>query len=271
MKSIRALFNPSIDDSLSNRQILSLIGLAALVSLLMFLVPWLSPLNYPFRWLLTIVHELGHGITALLTGGQFIRFEIASNGSGLAYTSGGWRFLVIPAGYLGVALFGAVLILLGRSYRWSRITLLVIGGLVVLFSLRYGVPGIFTARFVNGLLTSFSGLVLGGFLVWVAIKAAPGWIIFWLHLIAIQAGLTTFSDLATVFGLSLRFFHAPANDARSMAELTYIPAPIWAALWALIALVLIGGAIWLNWLKPAGSHLTLPNRPAAKYFLDDLP
>jgi hypothetical protein len=69
-----------------------------------------------------------------------------------------------------------------------------------------------------------------------------------LHLVAIQAALTAFSDLATVMGLSLRFFDAPANDAQSMAELTFIPAIIWALLWAIVAVALIGGAIWATWL-----------------------
>ncbi|MBI1878520.1 MAG: M50 family metallopeptidase [Chloroflexi bacterium] len=97
------------------------------------------------------------------------------------------------------------------------------------------------------MLATLGGLIFGGFFVWVAIKATPGWIIFLLHLVAIQAGLTAFSDLVTVMGLSLRFFTAPANDAQSMAELTFIPAIIWAMLWAMVAVVLIGGAIWVTW------------------------
>jgi len=36
-----------------------------------------------------------------------------------------------------------------------------------------------------------------------------------------------------------------------MAELTLIPAVVWALFWAIIAFVLIGGAIWLTWLAPA--------------------
>ncbi len=248
--SLSALFSTAKDQSLTTRQILSLIGLAGLVTALLVLVPWFSFLNYPFRLFLTLIHELSHGLAAMLTGGRFIRFEVFPHGAGLAYTAGGWRLVIVPAGYLGVALFGAALIMLGRSYRWSRLALAVIGGAVILFSLRYGGPSIFTARFVNGLLTTFSGLFFGGFFLWVAYKATPGWIVFWLHLVAIQAGLLAFSDLATLFGLSLRFFNAPANDAQSMAEITFIPAPVWAVLWAISALVLIGGAIWLTWLAP---------------------
>ncbi|MCK6628713.1 MAG: M50 family metallopeptidase [Anaerolineae bacterium] len=246
--NIKSLFDSSVREEFSSHQTLTLIGLAGLVSLLMAFIPWLDWLNYPFRLLLTMVHELGHGLAALLTGGEFIRFVIFPSGAGLAYTAGGWRWVIVPAGYVGVAVFGAILIRLDRSQQWSRMALAVIGGLMGLLSLRYGVPSIISSDFLSGLLTTVSGLVFGGFFIWVALKARPGWIVFLLHLVAIQAGLTAFSDLMTVMGLSLNFFNAPANDARSMAELTFIPAIIWAVLWAGLAAVLIGGAIWVTWV-----------------------
>lgn len=250
MNSIQSLFSPSRKDDFTTRQTLTLIGLAGSATLLMGIMPWLGWLNYPFRLLLTIVHELGHGLTALSTGGAFINFVVHPNGAGLAHTAGGWRSFVVPAGYLGVALFGAVLILLGRSHRWSRIALGVIGVGMILLSLRYGIPGIFSSYLLSGVLTTFSGIIFGGLFLWVAIRAAPGWIIFLIHLIAIQAVLTAFSDLFALIGLSTRF-NMPENDAQSMAELTFIPAVVWAILWVIVALVLIGGAIWLTWLRPA--------------------
>jgi hypothetical protein len=207
-------------------------------------------LNYPFRLLLTIVHELGHGLAALLTGGDFLNFVVHPNGAGLAHTAGGWRIVVIPAGYLGVALFGSVLILIGRNHRWSRIALGVIGAGMIFFSIRYGIPSIFAGYIASGLLTTLSGFIFGGLFVWVAIKAAPGWIIFLTHFIAIQAILIAFSDLFGLIGISTNFFNAPENDAKSMAELTFIPAIVWAVLWAVLALGLIGWSIWFTWLKP---------------------
>lgn len=250
--NLKPLFNASVREDFSPQQTLSLIGLAGLATLLMAFIPWLGWLNYPFRLLLTMVHELGHGLAAMLTGGTFIRFVVFPNGAGLAYTAGGWRWVIVPAGYVGVALFGAALIRLGRSHQWSRLALAVMGGLMGLFSLRYGMPSIISGDFLNGLLTTVSGLAFGGFFAWVALKATPGWIVFLLHLVAIQAGLTAFSDLMTVMGLSLNFFNAPANDARSMAEMTLIPAIVWAVLWAGLAAVLIGGAIWMTWVRGDG-------------------
>lgn len=249
MTSLKTLFSPHHRAEFSPQQTLTLIGLAGFTSLLLAFVPWLGLLNYPFRLLLTMVHELGHGLAALLTGGSFIRFVVFPNGAGLAYTSGGWSFVVIPAGYVGLALFGAGLILLGRSHRWSRTALAIIGGGMMVLAARYGLPSVFSGQFLSGLLTTVSGLIFGGLFLWVALKAAPGWIVYLLHLVAIQAGLTAFSDLLALIGLSARYFNAPANDAQSMAELTFIPAVVWALLWAGLALLLIGGAIWATWLN----------------------
>jgi hypothetical protein len=237
---------------LSSRQALGLIGLAALVSIVLLALPWLG---YPFRLLITMVHELGHGLAAILTGGDFVRFVVYPNGAGLAYTSGGWRLVVIPAGYLGVALFGAGLIWLGRSARWSRIALGVIGTVMMLFSLRYGAPTLFAGEFLAGLLTIFSGVIFGGLFWLAALKAPVGGVVFVLHLIAFQAAITALSDLVGLIGLSARFFNAPENDAMSMAQLTYIPAIVWALLWAVVAFALVGGAVWVTWLKPALTSL----------------
>jgi hypothetical protein len=235
---------------LTTKQTIGVIGLAGVISLLLTIVPVVGVLNYPFRLLITFVHELGHGLAAVLTGGEFIRFVVEPTGAGLAYTAGGWRWLVIPAGYLGVALFGALLIILGRSYRWSRIGLALIGALLIYFSLWYGAPSIWSGDMMAGLLTVISGAIFGALILFVALKASPGWIIFLLHFIAIQAGLLAFADLMMLIGLSTRFFDMPNNDALSMAELTLIPALVWAVLWAGMALLIIGGAIWFTWIRP---------------------
>jgi len=230
-----------------------IVGLAALAALALVLVPGLGLLSYPFRLLITIVHELSHGLVALLTGGAFLRFVVFPNGEGVAYTAGGWRLLVIPAGYLGSALFGASLIHLGRSVRWSRAAMAALGAAVLLLSLRYGLPSIATVQWSSGVITVVAGLAIGAGFLWVARKAATAWVLFLTNLVAIQAGLTAFSDLFALIDLSSRFAGAPATDARAMSELTLVPALVWAVLWALAALALIGAALWRTWLAPKPS------------------
>ena len=250
MSNIKALFNPSDGQELSTQQILGLIGLAALTAAAITWVPIINWLDYPFRLLLTIVHELSHGLAAILTGGHFRNFIIAPTGSGLTYTAGGWRLIVIPAGYLGVAVFAAGLIILGRSRRWSRIALGVIGAAMILFSLWFGLPTQASVQaVVNSMLGIAMGVIFGAIFLKIALRAGDGLVIFFLHLLAIKAGFTAFSDLFAVIGLSTRPGPVPHTDAHSMAELTHLPAVFWGLVWAAIALVLIGGAIWVTWLK----------------------
>jgi hypothetical protein len=247
MDKVITLFE-SQQDEFSPQQTFSLIGLAALTALIITLVPIINLLNYPFRLLLTIVHELGHGIAAILTGGDFHNFVISPNGAGLAYTSGGWRFAVIPAGYLGVAIFAALLIMLGHSHRWSRLALGLIGGLMLLMSCWYGRPAEPSFGAVLGsFLTVSTGILLGGVFVRVALKATAATIIFFTHLIAIKAGFTAFSDILGVVGLNLSTTHP--NDALSMAQLTGIPAVIWALVWIVMAFIIIGLAIKTTWFS----------------------
>ncbi|MEM7479939.1 MAG: M50 family metallopeptidase [Acidobacteriota bacterium] len=236
---------PSRD--LPRAEVLKLIGLAAVVAVLLAWVPWLSALAFPFRLLLTTVHELGHGLAALLTGGEFQRFWIAPDGSGLAYTAGGWRWLIVPAGYLGAALFGAVLVLLGRRPRAGRFALIAIGGAMVLLTVRYGVPNLLSGDLGAGLLTVVAGCGIGLLLLFVGLRTSARWVVFTVHLIAIEAALFALDDLRVLVGLSTGL--GGANDARSMAEMTWIPAVVWALLWGAVAGAMIGFAVYRAWLR----------------------
>ena len=69
---------------------------------------------WPLNLFAVFIHELCHGLVALATGGQFSHFIMERDG-GVAYTIGGRRFFVIPAGYVGTALFGAVLLYLTNT------------------------------------------------------------------------------------------------------------------------------------------------------------
>ncbi len=71
--------------------------LIAAVAFVVVLIVWqtstLEGLLYPMRLLVSLIHELGHGLTAILTGGQFLGFEVFPNGAGLARLQGGSPFL----------------------------------------------------------------------------------------------------------------------------------------------------------------------------------
>ena len=73
-----------------------LVGLAVLTLALLVLwqIPYFGFVVYPFRLFGTFVHELGHGLAALATGGHFERFTVSPDLSGLAWSSGGIRFVI---------------------------------------------------------------------------------------------------------------------------------------------------------------------------------
>lgn len=97
--------------------------------------PYGREILYPFTLLSTWVHEMGHGLTAILVGGRFESLQIYGNASGLAYTSTGSglaRALVCAGGLLGPPLAGCLFLSLSR--RLSRLLLLSLA-VVMLLSL----------------------------------------------------------------------------------------------------------------------------------------
>jgi len=56
------------------------------------------------------VHEMGHAIMCWITGGSVKAIQVKMNEGGVTKYTGGCRCLIIPAGYLGGALFGGLLV-----------------------------------------------------------------------------------------------------------------------------------------------------------------
>jgi hypothetical protein len=89
-------------------------------------VPFGGTILYPLTLLSTWVHEMGHGMTALLVGGRFSSLEIFANGSGLAFTatSHPWQSgLTAAGGLLAPPVAGAILLATSRGPRRARILL----------------------------------------------------------------------------------------------------------------------------------------------------
>ncbi|MGD9099807.1 MAG: M50 family metallopeptidase [Anaerolineae bacterium] len=215
---------------------LLLAGGAFALSLILERLPLLGWLAYAFRLFDTLIHELSHGLMALLTGGHFLHFVIAPDSSGMATTAGGWRLLVVPAGYLGTALFGGALLLLTnrsspRTRRWLAL------GLGVFFVL-------VTALFARNWGAVFVGGLWAVALVALAEYGPPLVQAFGLNLLAIQCSLNALDSLGGLVRLNTGPYQRP-NDAQTMADLTHLPAAAWALLWSLMALVIFIGSVYL--------------------------
>lgn len=192
---------------------------------------------WPLSYLSTFLHELGHSLAAVFTGGELVGFQVQPSGAGFAITRGGIRSLVISGGPLGSALAGSALLVANAYPRLRGRLLLVLGVAFAGLALAYG-------------RTPFT---LGWGLVVAAVFLALGrteWPLVQYQLVTVLAvaigyrGLS--GNLQLVWtSLGLARFRPPRgsgirhSDAEAMAELTGIPAVFWALVWGVLATAML--------------------------------
>ncbi len=204
----------------------SLILGAVFILVLLF---WNTPLVYPIKIFVVLLHELGHAAAALLTGGQIDKIMIYPNEGGMTYTRGGIRFIILSAGYTGSVLVGGVLLYLSSFRRWGQELMIALAALVALSTLLY--------------IRNLFGLAYG-FVAAIAMLLSARYLSdtinhYILRFVAVASCLYALLDIGSDL-LSPRAF-APTsdvvNDAVALARLTHIPALFWAILWIAISLV----------------------------------
>jgi hypothetical protein len=107
-------------------------GGGMLIPVVLFLLSiyfWESAVLWPIKILTVFFHELSHGLAAVVTGGSIVKIELSANQGGVCWTSGGNRFVILSAGYLGSLLWGSGLFLAAAKTRYDRH---IVGGLGVL-------------------------------------------------------------------------------------------------------------------------------------------
>lgn len=233
------------------RQTLLISAIGVVIVYALWNIDALQILTYPVRLFVTFVHELSHSLMAIITGGDVIGFTISPDGSGLATTRGGLSALILPAGYLGAAFFGSFLFYLANTIRKPRILSLLIGGLLIVFTTLYARPN------ADGAL---SALVIGwsfGLLL-----TAAGWKLptianqLILNILSISLALNAVLDVFTLIRSTSTVIITERgvvrNDAAafSNAVAPFVPPVVWALLWAIIAIAMLGAAIYLSIVRP---------------------
>jgi len=192
---------------------------------------WSTVFVWPLRVFVVLLHEVSHGLAAVLTGGRIVSIELSPQEGGLCTTAGGWPFVIVSAGYLGSALWGALFLVLGfrgrpRAHRGATALL---GVALVLLTLVY----------VRSAFGFAYGLAAGALLLAVARWLPEGASSLVLRLIGVTSLLYAPWDI--VSDLVLR--SVPASDASALARMTGVPALAWGLLWLAAALVLAWRAV----------------------------
>ena len=104
----------------------------------LYFIPYGQYVLYPLMLVYTFIHEMGHGIAAFLMGGDFVKFEMWLDGSGVATSalpidaSRLSKAFVAFGGLVAPAVMAAVCLILGRSNKASRVGLYVFSGICAL-------------------------------------------------------------------------------------------------------------------------------------------
>ncbi len=191
------------------------ISTAVLIVLYLFLPIWgFHYVTYPMRILSSLVHELGHGIAALLAGGTFTELHLYPDGSGVAYAfaADSWgppRAFVSAGGLCGPAAVAAAMFVLARRPKWARACLFAFGGFLLLalaLWIRNQFGFVFTSVVVVATLASA---------FYVSAQTAQVLVLF----LAVQLAISVYSDRAYLFMKEAVTGHGTfPSDSQAMAE-----------------------------------------------------
>ncbi len=223
----------------------SLILAAALAWLLEHVIPFGRLALYPFTLLATWIHETGHGLAGLATGGSFQRLVIYWDASGyaLAGSGVGWRQAVVSLGGLWAPpLVGALLLATVRGPRRARVALLVLAALMLLTLVLW-------VRSPAGYLAV---PLTAALVAWVALFAAPQRRVLFAQFIAITLALDTLgrmvsyalSTTATVGGKDQK------SDVVRLADAMGGHYFLWGLVVIIVAMALLAAGLWLAWRPP---------------------
>lgn len=204
----------------------------------------------PLKLFVVLLHEMSHGIAALLTGGRVTELQIYGNQGGQCVTVGGFPFAVVSAGYLGSLFWGVAILLVATRTRWSQIVAALLGALVVIVALRF-MPGDW--RSGKGF-AAVAGIVLAGLSLCPAVVTEMA-----LRVIGVTSCLYVFLDIKhDVLDQDFQ-----ESDAMHLEQITHVPSVVWGLLWIGISVVVtVLAAKWAVTGKPKTAKPT-PGKKAA--------
>lgn len=201
-------------------------------------------LMYPFALFGTWAHELGHGLSAMLMGYEFVRLELFSNLGGTAYylTDGGrLKGAFISAfGLLGPSVLGAFVILSVRRWHnptWVLVFLAALAGLTALWWSGNWFTTVVGAVFAVAMV----GLIK---LPWVRVRDVI------VQFLGIQLFISAFTNVDYMFTKQFeRGGQVMLSDTGQIAEALLLPYWFWGGV---ITLITVG----ILWLTLRGSKLS---------------
>jgi hypothetical protein len=215
-----------------------ILGGAAAATLLLYVVPGGRTLARPLVLLSTYVHELGHGIVAMLVGGSFKRLAVHADASGLAAYEGRFsplaRAAIAAGGPLAPPVLAAALFFASTRPLDAPLALGAFGGFLALAALIW-VRNVFGWIFGLGLGAALGALAFG------APDLAPIACAF----LGLELSLAAFARGDYLFKSQARTAQGTVpSDTAQIAAALWLPHWFWGALLAAISLGVLGAGLW---------------------------
>jgi hypothetical protein len=183
---------------------------------------------------------MSHGVVMIATGAELDRVVIYRDTSGLSYAvyavSAPGTAAIAAAGYMGTALWGAVLLVAtptAKTARWALILIAVLMMVTVVFAI---VPTPEEGRFGQW---AVAGIAI--VLAVCALVLPPRWRVFVAHFIAAQSCINALLDIRVLLRpmQAVNGMLTGTSDATAMADNTFETRHPWAVwFWAIV---------WLAW------------------------
>jgi hypothetical protein len=211
-------------------------GLLAIFAVVVAL--WGTPVVTPLKIFVVLLHEISHGLAAVLTGGSIVKMEINAQQGGVCYTAGGFRVVVLSAGYVGSMLWGALIMVLASRTKRDRWISIAIGVFILAMTLLY-VRSWFGFGFA--LLASAVLIVVGAKLPHRVNEIV-------LQVIGVTSCLYAVLDIID----DVLHRRGIGSDADMLADLTLIPSVVWGVVWIALSVVVATLALLVAAQKSQG-------------------
>lgn len=212
----------SLTPNVTQRNTLIVAGCYIIIIGILWHVPYLNFIIYPFKLLTVGFHEMSHAFVGVLTCARIHSIELDPDEGGATTMSGGIPWLTLPAGYLGSGLIGAALIACGFDTNASKGASLVLAVFFV-FTLWWARHNVLTWVLLLGM----SGLI----------------VLFWLlnggevlrYLVLFVGVMSCLYVLWDVIDDTIAR-KVNASDASAFAKICgCFPSQVWGVIWLIIA------------------------------------
>ncbi|TKA77138.1 hypothetical protein B0A55_04096 [Friedmanniomyces simplex] len=208
---------------------LGVIAAYVVIIAILWNIPYVRYVLWPFKMLVIAFHEFSHAITACCTSGRVESISLDPHEGGVTHMRGGISAITLSAGYLGSSVIGMLLTFCGFDILASKVASIVLG-VCFLLTLWWGKKDwltIVTILLAVGLLVGF----------WFIAHAEP--LRFLVLFIGVMSSLYSVWDICD----DLIFRKVNSSDASQFAKRYGGSSQCWGVIWSIVSVMFMAAGI----------------------------